>query len=662
MTPVERVLERLPSHKTTRDGWIARCPAHDDHTPSLGVSEGRDGRALLCCHAGCKTDAVLSALGLAMSDLMPPREQSAAPVPRRVITYDYKDEQGRPLFRVERSEPKQFRQSRWEGGRYVPGLGSTRRVIYRLDALSKQRPKALVICEGEKDVDALVRQGMAATTNPMGAGKWTENFTSQLVSCGVKTVAVIPDNDQPGDDHAERVAASCQQAGLFVKVVRLPNLPPKGDVSNWLAQPQNTAKALASLIDATPVWTPPAQPVTGHAETPRDHVEGPRPSILRLSDVEPEAIDWIWPGRLARGKKTMLAADPGVGKSTVSIDIAARITRGDAWPDGGRAPLGDVLFLCAEDGLADTVRPRVDAAGGDARRIHILDGIEDEKGKRPVTLSDVVIIEQAIEEIRPVLFVIDPITAYLGRVDSYKDAEVRGLLTPLLALLQKHGTALLTIAHLSKDQQKAALHRPANSIAFVAAARLAFAIGRHDEALVMVPIKGNIAKPAASLMFRIEAHQSAGITTSRVEWSANPVAIDAETLLGRQAGGESRAERADAEDFLREMLSNGPVSAKDVFSEARAAGISERQVKAAKAAIGANAVKAGFGSTGKWIWSLPASVEDEDAKENAISSTPNSDPLSPLSPLRPENSTFHPKKINSVALTPLAAGDDGERF
>ena len=155
--------------------------------------------------------------------------------------------------------------------------------------------------------------------------------------------------------------------------------------------------------------------------------------LIRLSDVQSETIDWIWPGRYARGKKTLIAGDPGLGKSSFLFDSAAALTKGAPWPDGGYAPTGNVLFLLAEDGIADTVRPRIDDLGGDCSRVFILDAVKDVNGvPRPVNLArDLAILEAAIAEVQPVLVVIDPITAFLGKTDSYKDAEVRGLLAPL---------------------------------------------------------------------------------------------------------------------------------------------------------------------------------------------------------------------------------------
>lgn len=341
--------------------------------------------------------------------------------------------------------------------------------------------------------------------------------------------------------------------------------------------------------------------------------------IVRLSDVQPEAIDWLWMGRLVRRKQTLLAGDPGTGKSLLTIDIAARITTGGCWPDGGRALVGNVLFLCGEDGVADGVRPRIDAAGGDPSRVYVVQGVPDELTTRTLNLAkDLASLDRAIERTQPLLVVIDPISAYLGRTDSYKDAEVRGVRAPLLALIDRHGCALLTVAHLAKDQQRAALHRPGGSVAFVAAARLVFALAADPndaDRRIVASLKTNICRPAPALAFRLP--------DARVEWIAGPVDVTAEMLLRPAPPPEGRAEQVAAETFLRDLLAEGEQRATDVKEQAAANGVSHRQLYAAKARLDVKAKRVGApGGGGYWRWKLaeasvssclpPSTVDSDD--------------------------------------------------
>jgi predicted ATP-dependent serine protease len=206
----------------------------------------------------------------------------------------------------------------------------------------------------------------------------------------------------------------------------------------------------------------------------------------------------------------LLVGDPGLGKSTIGLDIAARISQGAAWPDTGSAPLGDIVVLTAEDGLADTVRPRLDLHGADARRVHVLRAVRDATGiERSVSLAtDLGPLEQAIIKTQAVLVVIDPISAYLGAANSYRDSEVRSILAPLHALAERTGAAILGVMHLTKDQQRQALYRGQGSIAFVGAARLVLAVGADPddesrERRFVMPVKSNVCAPAATLAYRI---------------------------------------------------------------------------------------------------------------------------------------------------------------
>src|SRR3990167_8529552 len=252
------LLSGLERVRPITGGWMARCPAHDDDTASLSVSEGDDGRALIFCHAGCATEAILAAMRLPASSLFPPRQSPARG--RVVACYDYCDERGEVLYQCVRLAPKAFFQRRRnQDGTWTNKLGNVRRVLNRLPEL--RGPVAYVV-EGEKDANALMALGLVATSNMGGAGKgkWKAAYGEQLRAAGISHVVVIPDNDAPGQAHARVVAASCHAAGMAVKLVALPGVPDKGDVSDWLAQGRTKADLVAAVKD-TPTWAPDQAPV-----------------------------------------------------------------------------------------------------------------------------------------------------------------------------------------------------------------------------------------------------------------------------------------------------------------------------------------------------------------------------------------------------------------
>ena len=192
------------------------------------------------------------------------------------------------------------------------------------------------------------------------------------------------------------------------------------------------------------------------------------------SEIEPERVEWLWPGRIAVGKHTCIAGEPGTGKSQLATDIAARISMGGEWPCGeGRSPQGSVIILSAEDGEGDTVVPRLLAAEADLGRVHIISAVRtDYKSTRGFNLqADIELLEQKIAELGDVaLITIDPISSYLGKTDSHKNAEVRGVLEPLSAMAERMRVAVLSVTHFSKSgaaNTTKALHRFIGSIAFV---------------------------------------------------------------------------------------------------------------------------------------------------------------------------------------------------
>jgi putative DNA primase/helicase len=252
----------------------------------------------------------------------------------------------------------------------------------------------------------------------MGAGKWRDNYASYFRGANV---VILPDNDDVGEKHCADVARSLAGAATRVRTLRLPNLPDKGDADDRIAA-GGAVTDLWKLLEATPRAT---------------LKEAPSRLVIRCAaDIEPEPIDWLWQDRLARGKLTVIGGDPEEGKSQISNYVAATISVGGNWPNNeGRAPLGSVIILSAEDGAEDTLVPRLIAAGADLRKIHLIEAVrgEDEKGRRTFSLqTDLEMLEEKIKQIGDVqAVIIDPASAYLappkgGRaVDSHNDQAVR---------------------------------------------------------------------------------------------------------------------------------------------------------------------------------------------------------------------------------------------
>jgi hypothetical protein len=338
------------------------------------------------------------------------------------------------------------------------------------------------------------------------------------------------------------------------------------------------------------------------------------------SDIVPEKVEWLWPGRLARGKHSCVAGEPGTGKSQISVAIVAAVTTGGEWPCGeGRSPIvGSVIILSAEDGAADTIIPRLMAAGADLARVVVVAAVSSGDGKDRGAFNlqtDLALLEQKIAEMGDVaLVVVDPVSSYLGKADSHKNAEVRAVLEPLSDMADRTRVAILTITHFSKTgagNTTKALHRFIGSIAFVGAPRMAFAVieGADNEGRVlMLHAKNNLAPPPQGLAFRLEQTiVGDSIVASRVCWDTEPVTITANQALAAEAAGEDQRSAIEAAvEFLREVLAGGPVPQKELKVDAEGAGLSWATVRRAKDRLGVIVRRESEGAfgAGRWLWSL----------------------------------------------------------
>jgi putative DNA primase/helicase len=349
---------------------------------------------------------------------------------------------------------------------------------------------------------------------------------------------------------------------------------------------------------------------------------GPELITRRASEIPIEPIAWLWPGRIALGKLTLIAGEAGLGKSQISLAVAAAVTAGGDWPCGeGCAPRGNVIVLSAEDGASDTVVPRLMAAGANCQRVCLVTAVQDQRRRTFDLGADLTLLEREIARVGDVrLIIIDPISSYLGvKVDSHVNAAVRGVLEPISELAARLGIAIVAITHPPKGTGTAAINRFIGSIAFVAAARAAFMVTRDaDDATrrLFLPVKNNLAPLGSGLAFRLEQRivgdDGKGIVGSSVVWDAEPVTVTADQALqaaDAQSSGD-RTERTQAEEFLQEILADGPVAAAAVKQEAAAAGLSWATVRRAQNRLEIRPARRaesgdGLGGRGHWYWSLP---------------------------------------------------------
>lgn len=297
------------------------------------------------------------------------------------------------------------------------------------------------------------------------------------------------------------------------------------------------------------------------------------PGVL-IESVERQDVSWLWHRRIARGKVTILDGDPGVGKGLLTLDIAARRSRGARLPHDPRpsGSPGNVVLFTPEDDVADTIRPRLEAAGADLHRIRFLSTIEEMDYEtrlfEPHLLSiprDINVFEDTILRDGADLLIIDPITAVLDAgVKTNNDAEVRGALMPLSLMAARTGCGVLIVRHLNKSGGDNAIYRGGGSIAFTGLARIGLLLTPHpdgDAKRVLAPVKSNVGRPGEALSFALVSEPVDAIP--HLEWDEEACEYDTHTLLTTRVSDQRR----DIVNILRDAGAGAELSPHEIAEE-----------------------------------------------------------------------------------------------
>lgn len=384
-----------------------------------------------------------------------------------------------------------------------------------------------------------------------------------------------------------------------------------------------------------------ARAIAGAIEPPRSEPQpdqenastadpAPLPKLIRASDVRSRPIAWLWHEWIAGGKLHVIGGAPGLAKTTIALAWAATITTAGRWPDGTPCrEAGDVVIWSAEDSIADTLRPRLEAMGANLDRVHFVGGVPAaDGGDRPFDpATDMRELMEAVCALPGVkLLIVDPIVSAVAG-DSHKNAEVRRGLQPLVDFAEKIGAAVLGITHFSKGTGgRDPLERLTGSLAFGALARLVFGAAKlkdddGSEYRALVRIKSNIGPDGGGFRYDVEhADIGGGIIGARVLWGEAIEGAARELLATADAIGDDGegGTLADAKRFLAALLADGPMRASEVFKDADGAGFSKRSIQRAANGLGADRRKDGM--RGGWVWTLPAKVtaSPEDAEDARI--------------------------------------------
>jgi len=338
--------------------------------------------------------------------------------------------------------------------------------------------------------------------------------------------------------------------------------------------------------------------------------------LVLVADVDREQVRWLWPDRIPLGKVTVLDGDPGTGKSTLTLTIAAKVTTGSPFPDGTRPDAGDVILLSAEDDIGDTIRPRLEVAGADLTRCWVLPDVHPEGAPpRPPELpADLFLLEDLVKSKGAALIVIDPLMAFLsGQVNAHVDQDIRRVLASIGYMAGRTGAAVVIVRHMNKGTGSA-LYRGSGSIGIVGAAWAGLLVAPDpddDDRRVLAMTKSNLAKQPEALAYRLVNDERYGV--ARVQWDGASRHTAADLVRQRVDEDEAPA-LAEAVRVLKEILSDGPLAAGNVKRMAATAGVAERTLHRARQALGVTTRRQGFGQGAYYVWAMPADPPDPMAQ------------------------------------------------
>ena len=389
-----------------------------------------------------------------------------------------------------------------------------------------------------------------------------------------------------------------------------------------MAQPRYINVPLGDSLQAEPSSPPTSlQTLSALGGLSSFATASPPEVLLRRGDtIVPEPSQWTWDGWLAAGKMHIIGGAPGCGKTTIACKLAATVTRGDRWPDGTTAPVGDVVIWSGEDDVENVLAPRMIAMGADMARVLFVVGMR-ENGQ---TISfdpskDLAALERALEDLDcPKMLVIDPIVSTVDG-DSHKNAEVRRALQPLVDLTAKLDLVLLGITHFTKGTQgRDPVERITGSLAFAALARVVLVAAMEEVEAdnsvkrLLVRAKSNLGPSSGGFEYALsylELADHPGIIGSSVQWGAQ-LHGSARELLGKTEEPKKPEKQSCLEKacfWLADYLARGPVPANDVEGEGTAAGHSVASLRRAKTQLGIQPKKVGAG----WTWALPVATSEQ---------------------------------------------------
>lgn len=602
---VHEILSRLQGVKGGHAQWTARCPAHDDRQNSLSVGEGEDGRVLLRCHAGCDVDRIAAALGVTKSDLFPdkPRREGRPPV---VATYRYLDDNGKLLAEKLRRADKSFT---WRQPDPRHGWVYNRKGVPNRLYVGGKLAGAVFVCEGEKDVDTLHRLGYNAASGADGAGpgKWRREYTEQLRGL---SVCVFTDNDDVGRAYAAETCNALHGAASSVQLLDIaavwPEIPEHGDVSDMVAAlgAEQACELIGKMIVAAPEWEP--------QEVPK--AEDPLLALFKtLEDFPEEDAEWLIPGWIPAGQISVIAADGGIGKTTLWCHIIAALSNGSTCildpPGYTREPMR-ITFLTTEDSVRKKLRKKLRLAGADMKNIITPDFAGDRSGLLHKLKFGSQEMDKVLRHFHPALCIFDPVQGFTPpKVNMGSRNEMRDCMAPLIAIGEDINTTALIVCHANKRKGAYGRDRIADSADIWDIARSVLMAGFTEDQGIryLSNEKNNYAPLQETILFSIDSDEQ--VHKKGTSWRR-----DREYVLGAEHS-KSSPMREDCKAFLMKVIqeAGGAMPTADLEGKAKLAGYSFTAVRKAKQDLKKDGAVKYFqtGSPKEKMWNIQALVEPE---------------------------------------------------
>jgi len=598
-----------------KENGMARCPFHPpDNNPSLSLFTDEEGGwrwyDFHDASGGTIIDFVARKESIDPRDAIKKLIEDFRVVPasgngttRQVLrSHIYKDRLGNPVFKKAKYSDGSYGWFHWTRGKWESKKGSLSFIPYNLDMFMNQ--PSIVICEGEKDADTItsLEIGILATTAPNGKASWPDDLTPHFKQ--FQNIFVLYDvgNEEDAVKHARKIHEAFPN--IRISLAKVPLQAREADITDYLITAEDREVAFAEVlrnaadIDFTKIEKKPGRR------------SGQTPVLFSLDSYELEDLEWLWPGRFPMGKISIVAGQPGQGKSFFTLYMATQVTTKGRWPDSAQpATEGSVIILSAEDGVADTIKPRAIAMGADVKKINILEGVDSERdGREFFDLSrHIPALEAAVQaSTNTRMVIIDPISAYMGSINCHTNAEVRRCLTPLVSLAEKFKVAVVCITHLNKAEGLAAMNRVMDSIALVATARIVWLIGADPKdpsgaRKILALLKTNNSGPTRGLAFRIQE--------DHLVFEHEELDVDPNALLAPGVSGACTS-LSIAKEWLQKVLADGAVPADEIRARAREDGIPANALERARRELGSKPRKEGFGAAGRWVWD-PSRKRDE---------------------------------------------------